>query len=79
MSIGVFKKMSTLGTLKAGRPSIAKGKEKTLASLADEPGLKRVNFQVPEDLHTKLKVYAASSGKTITEVLTEYIKHLPNK
>ena len=47
------------------------------ASLADEASMKRVNFQLSAALHTKLKVYAASHGKTITEILTEYVEQLP--
>jgi hypothetical protein len=43
----------------------------------DDPAMKRVNFQIPADQHTKLKVYAARQGKTITELLTEYVAQLP--
>ena len=64
--------------LTAGRPSVRANKAATLASLAgDDPAMKRVNFQIPADQHTKLKVYAARQGKTITELLTEYIAQLP--
>lgn len=66
------------GNLSAGRPS-AKSKAATLASLADEPTLKRVNFQLPAEDHTRLKIYAARQGKTITELLTEYVATLPNE
>lgn len=38
--------------------------------------MKRVNFQIPADQHTKLKVYAAQHGKTITELLTEHVEQL---
>lgn len=64
------------GTLAAGRPS-ARNKAATLASLSDEVGTKRVNFELPADQHTKLKIYAAQQGKTIKELLTEYVEGLP--
>ncbi|WP_218584390.1 chromosome partitioning protein ParB, partial [Pseudomonas sp. FSL R10-2245] len=60
----------------AGRPS-ARNKAATLASLSDDVEIKRVNFQLPADQHTKLKIYAAKQGKTIKELLTEYVAALP--
>ena len=51
--------MSTKGTtLSAGRPSAKTNKAATLASLADQKGKARVNFDLPPELHIKLKVYA---------------------
>ncbi|MGL4734095.1 MAG: plasmid partition protein ParG [Enterovibrio sp.] len=70
--------MSKQRTLSAGRPSATKNKAATLASLADEASMKRVNFQLSAELHTKLKVYAATRGKTITEILTEHVEQLAN-
>lgn len=64
-------------SLKAGRPSARKSKEVTLASLSDEKEQKRVNFFIDSDLHTKLKIYAAQQGKSIKDILTDYIKTLP--
>jgi hypothetical protein len=64
------------GVLAAGRPS-ARNKAATLASLSDDAEMKRVNFQLPADQHTKLKIYAAKRGKTIKELLTEYVSTLP--
>lgn len=69
--------MSRQGILSAGRPSAEKKKAATLASLADETGMKRVNFQLSAELHTKLKIYAVRQGKTITDLLTEYVEQLP--
>lgn len=69
--------MNKQGTLSVGRPSVAKNKAATLSSLADEGGMKRVNFQISAELHTKLKIYAVRQGKTITDLLTEYIEQLP--
>lgn len=62
--------------LTASRPS-ARAKAATLASLADGVEMKRVNFQLPADQHTKLKIHAARQGKTIRELLTEYVAGLP--
>lgn len=65
-----------ISALTAGRPS-ARNKAATLASLSDDAEMKRVNFQLPADQHTKLKIYAARQGKTIKELLTEYVAALP--
>ena len=73
--------MSKAGTtLSAGRPSARTDKSKaaTLASLADAASMKRVNFELSADQHTKLKIYAARQGKTIKELLTEYVADLPD-
>lgn len=67
---------SKASALSAGRPSARTNKAATLASLADAPTMKRVNFQLSADEHTKLKVYATRQGKTITELLTEYVAQL---
>ena len=68
--------MSKQTILNAGRPSTERKKAATLASLADEVGMKRVNFQLSAELHTKLKIYAVRRGKTITDLLTEYVEQL---
>ena len=68
--------MSKQAILNAGRPSAERKKAATLASLADEVGMKRVNFQLSAELHTKLKIYAVRRGKTITDLLTEYVEQL---
>jgi len=65
------------GALSAGRPSARSDKAATLASLAEEASLKRVNFQLSADQHMKLKIYAARQGKTIKKLLTEYVASLP--
>lgn len=62
-------------TLSAGRPS-TKAKAATLASLADGE-MRRVNFELPIDQHTKLKVYAARHGVTIKVLLARYVAQLP--
>lgn len=66
--------------LTAGRPSARtdKARAATLASLADDAGgMKRVNFEVSAELHTRLKIYATKQGKSIKELLTEYVASLP--
>lgn len=65
--------------LTAGRPSAGKSRAATLASLADDAPMKRVNFELAADQHTRLKIYAARQGKTIKEILTEYVAQLPEK
>lgn len=67
-------------TLSAGRPSARTDKAKavTLASLADDAGsMKRVNFELSVEQHAKLKIYATKQGKSIKELLTEYVADLP--
>ena len=71
--------MSKQVTLTAGRPSATKSRAATLASLADDTAMKRVNFDLPADQHTKLKIYATRQGKTIKELLTEYVAQLPER
>lgn len=63
-------------TLTAGRPSAKSNKAATLASLADKPATVRVNFDLERDKHTKLKVFAAQQGKSIKELLTDYVSQL---
>lgn len=70
--------MSTKGTLSAGRPSAKTNKAATLASLADKAITKRVNFNLSAEQHTKLKVYAAKQGKTVKELLTDFVEQLPS-
>jgi len=67
----------SVNTLTAGRPSARSNKAATLASLADEASTKRVNFELPAEQHTKLKIFAAKQGKTIKELLTDYVVRLP--
>jgi len=64
-------------TLKAGRPS-ANNRATTLSSLADNIAMKRVNFELSQDRHTKLKIYATKTGRSIRELFTEYIDNLPD-
>jgi len=64
--------------LSAGRPS-ERNKARTLARLSDEvTDMKRVNFQVSAKLHAKLKIHSARTGKSVKELLTDYIVGLPD-
>jgi hypothetical protein len=67
----------TASTLTAGRPSARSTKATTLASLADTPTMKRVNFELTAQDHAKLKIYATRQGKSIKDLLTEYVAQLP--
>ena len=67
--------------LTAGRPSARTDKAlaATLASLADAAGsMKRVNFELSAEQHAKLKIYATKQGKSIKDVLSEYVAGLPD-
>lgn len=71
----------TTTTLSAGRPSARtdKARAATLASLADDAGgMKRVNFELSVEQHAKLKIHATKVGKSIKELLTEYVAGLPD-
>jgi len=70
--------MSTKGTtLSAGRPSAKTNKAATLASLADKGATVRVNVDLDRDQHIKLKVYATKQGKSVKEVLSDFVAQLP--
>jgi len=70
--------MSPKGTaLSAGRPSAKTNKAATLDSLADKGATVRVNFDLDRDQHIKLKVYATKQGKSVKEVLTDFVAQLP--
>jgi len=71
--------MSKLG-LAAGRPSENK-KAQALKALTDAKGrMVRVNFELEESEHMKLKVYAAKERRSIAEILRELIdKNIPTQ
>ncbi|MGN5233693.1 plasmid partition protein ParG, partial [Aeromonas veronii] len=54
--------------LKAGRPSVKKHVDLKSLELTKK---KRVNFDIDENTHSKLKVYAAENGKTIKDVIVD--------
>lgn len=70
------KDMSKLG-LSAGRPSESK-KAAALRAIADNKEMVRVNFELVEAEHVKLKIYAAKNRRSIAEILRELIeKNIP--
>ena len=62
-----------LPSLRAGRPSSGK-KTATLSSMADKNQTVRVNFDLERDMHIKLKVHAAQTGRTISEIMIELVE-----
>lgn len=58
--------------LSAGRPS-REAKKTTLSDMADDKPKVRVNFDLDRDEHTRLKIYAAKTGKSIRQVLSDLI------
>jgi len=65
-----------MSILKAGRPS-AGVRAMTMNDISSSEKVKRVNFDLSEALHTRLKTYAAAQGKSIKDVLTEFVEALP--
>lgn len=63
--------------LNAGRPSARQDAKSKFADLAGLEEQRRVNFNLPLEMHSKLKIYAAKKGLTITQVLTDFIESLP--
>lgn len=62
--------------LTAGRPSAAK-KPALLQELAGQGKTVRVNFELEEAEHIKLKIHAAKQGRTISDLLREFVSGLP--
>ena len=66
-----------MSNLNAGRPSkINKGNNLSLDDLVENEKTKRVNFDLSESQHRKLKEYAASQGLTIREIMTRYVESI---
>ena len=66
-----------MNNLNAGRPSKSNtSKSLSLDDLVENEKTKRVNFDLSESQHRKLKEYAAKQGMTIREVMTQYIETL---
>lgn len=70
--------MSNRSLLKPGRPSAKTCQTTTLAGLSNQKETVRVNFDLDHTLHTKLKIYAIMKGKSIKEVLTDFVEQLPD-
>lgn len=71
--------MSTFGKLTPGRPSANKSKDQLLESLKDTEPMRRVNFDLPQSKHQKLRIEAAKRGMSIKDFLTTYIDSLPDE
>jgi len=67
-------KAAGLGKMAAGRPSRTKPAKPI--NVFEEEKTVRVNFDLPQSEHIKLKVHAAKSGRSIADVLREYIATL---
>ena len=50
-----------------------------IAKTQQEPELKRMNLNVPLDLHNAFKSATAAQGKNMTDVLLEFIQEYVNK
>jgi len=46
---------------------------------AEQPGVKRMNLNVPIDLHNSFKAATASRGMNMTDVLMEFIEQYVSK
>ena len=69
----MIKNSNTTG-LAAGRPSAAKKN----ISMKDDSALVRINAQVTEAEHQKLKLHAVKNKTSISELLRAYIATLPD-
>ena len=69
-----------MSNLNAVRPSKTNtSKNLSLDDLVETEKTKRVNFDLPESQHRKLKEYAANQGLTIREIMTRYVESLLKK
>lgn len=69
--------MSNKLGLLAGRPSENR-KKQALAAVADKGQTVRVNFDLSDDEHMRLKMFAVKSRRTVSEIMRELIdKNIP--
>ena len=61
--------------MKAGRPSSTKSSP-TLAGLANKGDTVRVNFDLDRAQHIKLKIHAAKTSRSITDILRELVNSI---
>jgi hypothetical protein len=65
----------TIG-LTAGRPS--ENRKKAMAAITNDCRIVRVNFDLNEEEHMRLKMHAVKSRRSISEILRELIdKNIP--
>jgi hypothetical protein len=60
----------------AGRPSKANAEADPMKAAAPGKGMVRLNIDLDAELHTRLKVYAAKSRKTMAFVIRELLDKL---
>lgn len=69
--------------LPVGRPSGARAKARLMDALKDAPPvepLRRVNFELPDSKHRKLKILVAKSEHgSVKDFLTAYIDSFPDE
>lgn len=69
--------MSNKLGLLAGRPSENR-KKQALAAVANKGQTVRVNFDLSDDEHMRLKMFAVKSRRTVSEIMRELIdKNIP--
>jgi hypothetical protein len=69
--------MSSKLGLSAGRPSETR-KKQALAAVADEVRTVRVNFDLDDNTHMRLKLYAVKSRRSVSEIMRELVeKNIP--
>jgi hypothetical protein len=64
--------------IKAGRPSATKA-GLTLSDLADKADTVRVNFDLDRAEYRKLKIYAAKTDRSISDILRELVRSINEK
>jgi hypothetical protein len=65
--------------LKVGRPSGATNiTQDLIEKVKNKPKTIRMTLNMPENLHTKVKVFASRNRKTIIGVISELIESLPD-
>ena len=70
---------TTKSGLVAVRPSVKKAAEVKAAEAKTKKGpTKRINVELPAAARTKLKMHALKTGKTVTDIIGEFIAKLPD-
>jgi hypothetical protein len=64
---------------KLGLSTAGPRKKQALATVADEGRMVRVNFDLSEGEHMRLKMFAVKSRRSVSEIMRELIdKHIPH-
>jgi hypothetical protein len=59
--------------------SLISGEEVSQISKVEQPQVKRMNLNVPLDLHNQFKSITASQGQNMTDVLLQFIENYVEK